>query len=580
VRLTNYPKSQNGKNVETEGNSMKTKISRRLLSICFAITLLLSFALPVLAQTYAFRLDRQTVNAYWESNGTLSLTYEFVFTNESYADPIDFIDVGMPNAYFNSSLTYAEVNGTPISHITRSTWVTNGIELGLGALAIPPGKTGTVYFEINGITNVLYTDSDDDSYASAVFSPTWFGSEFVSGNTELTVIYHLPPGVSPEEPKWHKSPRGWQEEPNSYIDDQGRVVYEWTNLSANGYTQYLFGASFPADVVPSSAISTPTFWENLGIDPDDLIGGLCVVGFISLFIGIPVLAVRSSNKRKLKYLPPKLALEGNGIKRGLTSIHAAILLEQPMDKIMTMILFAVVKKGAAKVIKRDPLKLDITSPLPDKLRGYEIDFLKAMRETGKSKRTKALQSMMVNLVKSVTKSMKGFSQRETKRYYKKIIEKAWAQVEASDTPQLKSETYEKVMEWTLLDDKYDDRTRRTFQDTPVFTPMWWGNYHPSPRSSGPKPVSAPASRPTPGGTRMPQLPGSDFAASVVTGVESFASSVVGNITDFTSGVTNKTNPVPKSTSSYSGGRSSGGGSSCACACACAGCACACAGGGR
>lgn len=560
---------------------MKKKRSHQIFCIVFTAILLISITIPVFAQTYAFQLDKQTVHAFWESDGTLSLRYEFVFTNETYADPIDYVDVGMPNSFFSSGLTYAEIDGVEIDHITRSAYVENGIELGLGSMAIQPGDTGRVYFEIDGITNVLYYDSDDDGYASAVFSPTWFGSEYVNGTTDLTVIFHLPPGLSAEVPRWHKSPRGWQEEPVSYFDDFGRIVYEWRNLSANGYTQYLFGASFPAEAVPSSAVSKPTFWENLGIDPDDVIAGLCVAGFLGLFIAIPVLSIRSSNKRKLKYLPPKLSMEGHGIKRGLTSIQAAILLEQPMDKIMTMILFAVIKKGAAKVVERNPLELEIIKPQPEGLRAYEIQFLKAMEISAKAKRSKDLQEMMVKLVKSVTKAMKGFSQKETKRYYEKIIKKAWDQVEASDTPEVKSEMYEKVMEWTMLDDDYDDRTRRTFRDSPVYVPTWWGNYSPAPRTSGPKPVSAPTSRPTPGGTRMPQLPGSDFAASVVTGVETFASSVVGNVNDFTSGVTKKTNPLPKpSSSSYSSGRSSGGGSSCACACACAGCACACAGGGR
>jgi hypothetical protein len=565
---------------------MNTKKSKSLFSILIACTILAVLAFPVLAQTYAFKIDRETVHVYWESDGTVSLTYEFVFTNETYADPIDFVDVGMPNAYFSTSNAYAEVNGKPVPYIGYSAYVTNGIELALGPYEIPPGKTGTVYFEISGITDVLYIDSDDDGYASAVFSPTWFGSEYVSGTTDLTVVYHLPPDVEGAEPRWHQAPRGWQEEPFTGFDDQGRITYTWKNQDANGYTQYLFGASFPSNYVPAATIATPTFWQNLGIDPDDVIAGVCVCGFIALFIGIPILIARSSRKRKLKYLPPKLALEGHGIKRGLTSIQAAILLEQPMDKIMTMILFAVIKKDAAKVISRDPLELEITEPKPDGLRGYEIQFLKAMQGSTKSKRTKALQSMMVKLVKSVTKAMKGFSQRESRKYYEKIIEKAWSQVEASDTPEVMSENYDKVMEWTMLDDKYDDRTRRVFQNRPVFVPVWWHNYHPTsgsgPRVSGPTKVGAPTSRPTPGGTSMPQLPGSDFAASVVTGVESFAAGVVGNVTDFTSGVTNKTNPVPKpSSSSYSGGgRSSGGGSSCACACACAGCACACAGGGR
>jgi hypothetical protein len=181
--------------------------------------------------------------------------------------------------------------------------------------------------------------------------------------------------------------------------------------------------------------------------------------------------------------------------------------------------------------------------------------------------------------------MKGFSQRETRNYYKKITEAAWSQVEEAGTPEVKSETYEKVMEWTMLDKEYDDRTRRVFRTGPVFLPHWWHHYSPGPISSGtsraPGKASIPTSRSTPGGTSMPTLPGSEFAGSIVTGAQDFATGVIGSVGAFTSGVTNRTNPVPKSSSSSrSGGGFSSGGSSCACACACAGCACACAGGGR
>ena len=205
-----------------------------------------------------------------------------------------------------------------------------------------------------------------------------------------------------------------------------------------------------------------------------------------------------------------------------------------------------------------------------------------MSNPGAAKRKRELQTAMINLVKSVSRSMKGFSRRETRNYYKKIIEAAWKQVEEADTPEVKSETYDKVMEWTMLDNEYDDRTKRVFTGYPVFLPHWWHNYSPRTTTGGasmPGKVSAPRSSPTPGGTKMPTLPGSDFAGSIVTGVQDFATGVIGGVSTFTSAVTNKTNPIPKAASS---GRSfkSGGGSSCACACACAGCACACAGGGR
>jgi hypothetical protein len=558
---------------------MNNKILKKL-ALWLLLFSLVVVASPVSAQSYSFSVDRQVVHAIWENDGTLSLHYEFYFTN--YGDPMDYIDVGMPNANFDISNASAEINGQRITHIADSPYVENGIELGLGSNAIKSGQKGTVLFHITGIRDVLYIDSDDSNYASAVFSPTWFDPDLVNGSTDLTVIYHFPIEVKPEEPKWHQAPSGFPSEPETGFDDQGRITYTWRNTSANMSRQYKFGASFPAAYVPIAAVSTPTFWQNLGIDPEAIFGWVCICGIGLLFLAIPILSIRGAQKRKLKYLPPKLAIEGHGIKRGLTAIEAAILLEQPMDKILTMILFSTIKKGAAKVLSRDPLEIQVTDPLPDDLREYEKDFLAAMDQTGSAKRKRDLQTAMINLVKSVSRSMKGFSQRESRNYYKKIIDAAWQQVEDADTPEVKSETYDKVMEWTMLDNEYDERTKRVFQGYPVFLPMWWHNYNPRPFSAGTsasRKISAPTSSPTPGGTRMPTLPGAEFAGSIVTGVQDFATGVIGSVSSFTSTITNKTNPIPKVTSS-GGSFRSGGGSSCACACACAGCACACAGGGR
>jgi hypothetical protein len=168
-------------------------------------------------------------------------------------------------------------------------------------------------------------------------------------------------------------------------------------------------------------------------------------------------------------------------------------------------------------------------------------------------------------------------------YYKDIIERAWAQVETAGTPEVKSEAFDKYMEWTMMDKNYGQRTRTVFGGGPVFVPIWWGRYDPVFRNS-----SAGASMPsigksTGGGTpsiSMPHLPGSDFAASIANSTQTFAGGVVGNITAFTNRITNTTNPVPVSPPSSGGGFHGGGGGHCACACACAGCACACAGGGR
>ncbi|MBT7783899.1 MAG: hypothetical protein HN741_13375, partial [Anaerolineae bacterium] len=367
------------------------------------------------------------------------------------------------------------------------------------------------------------------------------------------------------------------QEPEIYLDGNGRVTYTWHDPNANGHTQYTFGASFPSSYVPASAIVTPSIWDKMGFDEDAFFGLFMFCCFGLFFIGIPILSTVQQRKRKMKYMSPKIAIEGHGIKRGLTAVESAILMEEPLDKVMTMILFGVIKKNAAEVTNNDPIRIKVKDPLPEKLHQYEKDFLAAFSD-GKNNRAaqrKKMQKVTIGLVKGVGKKMKGFSRKETVAYYKKIMERAWQQIEAAGTPEIMSDRYDKALEWTMLDEDYQERTTTVFRHRPVYVPMWWGRYNPSfGRSSVGKSISAPSSS---GGkslaSSIPQLPGADFAASVVGGAQTFSEKVVGNLNNFTNPVTQKTNPPPVRTSSGGGGGSS-------CACACAGCACACAGGGR
>jgi len=550
-------------------------MKKKLLAIVLVFALAFGMTTSALAQDYFFAVEQETVHAYWNEDGTLSLDYTLVFGNQQGAHVIDFVDMGMPNSSFDMSTVSADVNGSAVS-VDRGEYQGSGsgFAVVMGSQAIGPGERGTLHVRVGRINNVLYTDSEDETYASAVFSPTWFGSQYVTGETDLTVVFHLPPGVEPDEPKWHSAPSGFPSEPETALDSNGRVTYTWNNPNANAYSQYEFGASFPKTYVPESAIQAEPVVTLPSIDLDALFNLAFCGCFAFMFFGMPVLGIINSRRRKLKYLPPKIAIEGHGIKRGLTAVEAAILMEQPLDKVMTMILFGVVKKGAAEVETRDPLKLKITDPLPDGLHEYEKQFLQAFRpEANLKQRRTDLQDMTIKLVKSISQKMKGFSRKETVAYYKNIMERAWTQIAAADTPEVQSKLFDDAMEWTMLDKDYDERTRRTFTG-PVFVPMWWGRYDPTYRGSigGPRPVSVGGSAPS---GRSSGLPGSAFAASVVGGVQNFSQKVIGNVNDFTGRVTNKTNPVPKSSSG--GGRSGGG---CACACACAGCACACAGGGR
>jgi hypothetical protein len=575
-----------------------------LLFLCF-------FFLPITvsAQSYSFEVPFHEVRAYIEEDGTLSLEYIIEFQNRPNAPAIEFVDIGMPNRTYSLNNIEATINDVEITDIESSDYLPNAFALALGNNAIQPGQTATVNVWIPGVQNILfpYDNGDRENYASFQFSPNWFDPDLdQSTSTEYAVTIILPPGVGNEEGVYYL-PENWpgNQEPTEIgrTEAEDRVYYYWFTDNANVHTQYIFGAAFPNQYVPDDTLvtkppetvqngpapSSPSFISWLS---NSICANLPCFGFAIFFIAIFGWGIYQgtvgNQKRKMKYLPPKMKIEGNGIKRGLTAVEAAILMEQPMDKILTMILFGALKKEAAVVTQQEPLKIEVTEQLPEKLHPYEVEFLEAFQEP-ESKRRVALQKMMVNLVNSVSTKMKGFSRKETLAYYEDIMRRAWKMVEEADTPEVKSENYNDTMEWTMLDNEYQDRTRRTFMGGPVFVPMWWPRYSPVYRRSiggsvsNPIPTSAKIS--TGGGVgggkvSLPHIPGSDFAAGVINGTAGMAAGVVGNLTSFTSGVTTRTNPIPVSTRSGGGGFSGGGGSSCACACACAGCACACAGGGR
>ncbi len=558
---------------------------RKFITFLYILFIALILPASALAQgSYLFSVDKEVVNVYWNADGTESLDYTFNFTNQPGAHPIDYVDVGMPNGNFDMSTVTADVNGSRVD-VSQSDYQGSGsgFSVVMGQYTIEPGASGTVHVYVGSITGVLYPDTSDSNYASADFAPTYFDSQYVSGSTDLTVTFHLPPGVKPNEPRWHSSPSGFASQPQTGIDSQNRVTYTWESAGANAYTQYTFGASFPKSYVPDSAIVQTSIFDVLGGIFSFLIASLgnilCFGFFAFMFIGLPIIGAIQGQRRKLQYIPPKIGIEGHGIKRGLTAVEAAILLEQPLDKIMTMILFGVVKKGAATVTSRDPLKLQINDvPSDVTLHDYELNFLKAFKLDSLEARRAELQGMMVALVKSVSEKMKGFSRKETQDYYRNIMERAWQQVEAAQTPDVKAQAIDQNLEWTMLDRDYDDRSRRVFTG-PIFVPMWWGSYDPMYRPAAPTMTTGSMTTALPTGGRSPSaLPGAEFAASVVGGVQTMSSKVIGNLNSFTSGVTNVTNPPPPP--STGGGYRGGGGGGCACACACAGCACACAGGGR
>jgi hypothetical protein len=637
-------------------------MSKRKASLITAgILLLLSLSVPlVLAQDYRFSVDEHISHVYINQDGSVDVEYWLTFTCQPGAHAIDIVDIGMPNGHYVLGSAVADINGEKLTDIKPSEVVKPGVEVHLGGHSIQPSEQETLHFRIN-VSQMVYRDSEDADYASVEFSPTWFGSQYVTGTTHQEVHFHFPPGVTGDETKWHyREFTSWDT-----VDD--RLVLTWVNPNARGDQQTLYGVSFPkrsVDTVysPEWARALATLRGFIGflgfnvfgwivsllcfvaavyvlvqarvLPPIKIRSGLAMmlsfaIGMILLICSIappeeelwfcyPLLALALpvalviwpiaawiERRNRMNYLPPTMSIEGVGVKRGLTAVQASILLQMPLDRVLTMILFGLLKKGAVDITSQDPLRLERLDEDVKGLHDYEEWFMKAIASDGRVHESK-LQDAVVKLIRSVNNKMRGFSRKETVAYYQDIVSRAWQQVKEAETPEVKAQRFDDELEWVMLDRDFDERTEEVFQDESVPVPHWLGrhilvsdvSHAPQPRPS-PAPSArqaASARETTPEGRaplRLPTLPGATFANRLATQVEGMAAGLVSSVERFASGVTRQTNPPPVrkplvlgweaeggSGGGWSGGGGGGGGGGCACACACAGCACACAGGGR
>ena len=540
-------------------------------TLFLALSLLLALDSTALAN-YRFELPRNVSWVTINSAGQADLYYSLTFTCLPEGQAIDIVDIGLPNGSYQLESARAKIGETVLSDIRVSEYVKPyGVEVHLDEMSIAPGDSGTLEFWIH-LTQMLNQDSQDKAYASFMFSPTWYGSEYVSGSTYLECNFVFPPGVQADEPRYHEIEftEAW------YDTVDNTPVYRWVMEIAEPDEQYFFGASFPSKYVSAGAISRPApLLVRIVGGFFKLIWGIIkfiLNGFVFWIFGaIIFFGIRNARKRRMKYLPPEVSVEGVGIKRGLTAPEAGILLEMPLDKVLTMILFGLIKKGALEVVSRSPqLKFKVLDAGPAD-QPYEKTFLASLDKQGLAPEAK-LQALMIDFIKETNAKLKGFSRKETIAYYKSIVSQAWQQVTAAQTPELKTKELEEQFDWMSMDPAYNDRMRSQYGMGDVFLPRWWGRwgYGGGQTTGGGGSVGKGPS------IEMPKLPGADFANRMTTGMEGFAAGLVGKVDSFTGKITDKTNPIPVSSSS---GHSSGGGG-CACACACAGCACACAGGGR
>jgi hypothetical protein len=141
--------------------------------------------------------------------------------------------------------------------------------------------------------------------------------------------------------------------------------------------------------------------------------------------------------RKKEYLPPQIRIEGHGIKRDLTILEAAVLLQKPVDQILGRILLDVLPKNALRIISREPIKFEVEKLLPRTLTDYERDFVRACREPLPKARIRKLVRLMIDITKTASNKIKGFSLVETNVYFEPRVAISLAQVSEADRALMK-----------------------------------------------------------------------------------------------------------------------------------------------
>ena len=133
--------------------------------------------------SYGFTVKNETLNVWIQPNGGVILDYNITFEN-TYYQPIDIVDVGLPNIYYNLLSIQAFIDGTPIPNtcIRPSTLIWVGPEIDLRAAGtsfmILDGQTRTLRVIAECPIMVFKDDITPFTMASMSIMPTYFDEDY------------------------------------------------------------------------------------------------------------------------------------------------------------------------------------------------------------------------------------------------------------------------------------------------------------------------------------------------------------------------------------------------------------------
>ena len=534
-----------------------------IFTLVFALSLIILMAAAVgttQAQTLVYHLEHEWAKIWVNQDGTIDLLYDILIMCD--AGTLHWVEIGQPTGDFYVGPAYDENNNNlPASDTSEG----DHYKVRVDVEDLNAGDEVRFNLTTN-VGGMLWEDSQNPGNVGMQFTPSWFPVSI--GNLRLLIV--LPAGVNATN---LKTSVDWD---NIGVEDGNLTVY-WERQDLVPNQQFTFGVSFPKEFVQEYQ-AQPNFFQAYGL----WIAVLVIVGVVVILVGVVAF-------RKREYLRPILSVETLGIRRGLTAVEASYLLDVAPKMIVTEILYSLLSKRVVWATATKPsVKLRVLKPIQGAkeerlqqppLRYYEIDFVNAIKEDGLLDETRLAETVLF-LRHSVEEKLRGYCRRDTIDYYKKVVAKAWEQVEQAGTPALASKAYDEQLLWLLLDPQQGSRTQkafenRVFEPAPLWFWYWYGYQHYSRKPTYQPNLDTPAQSQQP-----PTIPGADFANNIATAVENTSNSIVVNLEKFANAILP---PPPSKQTSRQPARKGASCvcacAACACACACVSCACACAGGG-
>jgi hypothetical protein len=515
-------------------------------------------------ESYRWQVNYQHVQLDVDASGNVLMTYE--------------VDARIEKGVWNEVWIPATVSGMQVSDVVDGNGKSHPFTLDGGQIKtqgwnLVPGDH--LYLRINSTLPSFVYKADKDGYDIVTFIPPWWDMYI----TDSRVKFYLPGNV-PKDQVF----TGSKLYDNFGVEANRTWVYfENKDLAPN--EQFQVAVSFPDQYMAPGAVS-----KSSGTSTDTITGLLAPLmscscpGIFIFFIFIMIVAAIGSSVFRKPYGSPVVSMDGIGVNKSLDPAEAATLLRIDPKRVLTMVMFGLMKKGNVKLLSTDPIRLELVSRTD--LNYYEKLYVDAI-VNDRLDEDKLLECFKV-LARRVVDKTRPYCRKDTEDYYRTKIEQAWAEIKAVETPELKLEKYDTNMFWLMADEQFAKKTKDYVADAPgsgtVIVPnyYWWYPYYVGfpPYHGRPAPQTGEVRLP---GTAAPPTNKTtatveNFANNFSSTVEATSAGIVGGVEKFL-GIRNQANAPPPATALRPASYHSGGGGSCACvscACACVSCACACA----